>query len=86
MDKAIVCEGDNCGGIPVHICMSGSRDVFVNGRSVCRKGDILTMGETLTQGSETVFVNGYGVSRTGDMASCSFYLVSKNNNVFANLG
>ncbi|WP_264688676.1 PAAR domain-containing protein [Wolbachia endosymbiont (group B) of Catoptria pinella] len=37
MGKAIVCVGDNCTGIPVHVCMSGSEDVFVNSRSVCRR-------------------------------------------------
>ncbi|MFP3026421.1 MAG: PAAR domain-containing protein, partial [Wolbachia sp.] len=74
---------DYCSGIPVHICMSGSEDVFVNSRSVCRRGDILTIGETLTQGSNSVFVNGIGVARTGDVASCSFQIVSKNQSVFS---
>jgi len=83
MAKAVVCVEDHCTGIPIHVCASGSEDVFVSGRSVCRKGDILTIGETLTQGSTKVFVNGHGIARAGDMASCSFYLVSKNSNVFA---
>ncbi|WP_265023219.1 PAAR domain-containing protein [Wolbachia endosymbiont (group A) of Epistrophe grossularia] len=83
MGKAVVCGGDYCSGIPVHICMSGSEDVFVNSRSVCRRGDILTIGETLTQGSNSVFVNGIGVARTGDVASCSFQIVSKNQSVFS---
>ncbi|MDX5497688.1 MULTISPECIES: PAAR domain-containing protein [unclassified Wolbachia] len=60
-----------------------SNDVFVNGRSVCRKGDILTMGETLTQGSNSVFVNDIGITRTGDLASCGFHVMSISKNVFA---
>lgn len=83
MGKAVVCIGDHCTGIPVHICMSGSSDVFVNGRPSCRKGDILTLGETLTQGSNSVFINGYGVVRTSDLASCNFRMVSSNSKVFA---
>ncbi|AGJ98559.1 hypothetical protein wNo_01140 [Wolbachia endosymbiont of Drosophila simulans wNo] len=83
MGKAIVCVGDNCTGIPVHVCMSGSEDVFVNSRSVCRRGDILTIGETLTQGSNSVFVNGMGVTRTGDLVSCSFKVIGVSKNVFA---
>ncbi|WP_353277838.1 PAAR domain-containing protein [Wolbachia endosymbiont (group A) of Agelastica alni] len=83
MGKAVVCGGDYCSGIPVHICMSGSEDVFVNSRSVCRRGDILTIGETLTQGSNSVFVNGLGVARTGDMVSCGFKVISGSKNVFA---
>ncbi|MFP3016789.1 MAG: PAAR domain-containing protein [Wolbachia sp.] len=83
MGKAIVCVGDYCSGIPAHVCMSGSSDVFVNGRSVCRKGDILTLGEKLTQGSNSVFVNGIGVARTGDMVSCGFKVISGSSNVFS---
>lgn len=82
MGKAVVCGGDYCSGIPVHICMSGSEDVFVNSRSVCRRGDILTIGETLTQGSNSVFVNGMGVTRTGDLVSCGFKVIGVSKNVF----
>ncbi|MGL9779750.1 MAG: PAAR domain-containing protein [Wolbachia sp.] len=83
MGKAIVCVGDYCTGMPVHVCVSGSEDVFVNGRTACRKGDILTMGETLTQGSNSVFVNGMGVTRTGDLVSCGFKVIGVSKNVFA---
>ncbi|WP_250296758.1 PAAR domain-containing protein [Wolbachia endosymbiont of Oedothorax gibbosus] len=41
MARAVVCIGDYCSGIPAHVCMSGSSDVFKKGRSVCRKGDIV---------------------------------------------
>ncbi|UJQ20824.1 PAAR domain-containing protein [Wolbachia endosymbiont of Delia radicum] len=83
MAKAVVCIGDYCSGIPAHVCMSGSSDVFKKGRSVCRKGDILTLGEKLIQGSNSVFVNGIGVARTGDMVSCGFKVISGSKNVFA---
>ncbi|WP_265026759.1 PAAR domain-containing protein [Wolbachia endosymbiont (group A) of Bombylius major] len=83
MGKAIVCVGDYCSGIPAHVCMSGSNDIFVNGRSVCRKGDILTLGEKLTQGSNSVFVNDIGIARVGDLASCGFKVVSGSSNVFS---
>lgn len=83
MSKAVVCIGDHCTGMPIHVCVSGSEDVFVNGRPACRKGDILTMGETLTQGSNNVFVNGMGVTRTGDLVSCGFKAISGSSNVFS---
>ncbi len=83
MAKAVVCIGDYCSGIPAHVCMSGSSDVFVNGRSVCRKGDILTLGEKLTQGSNSVFVNDIGITRTGDLVSRGFHVMGDSKNVFA---
>ncbi|AGJ99729.1 MULTISPECIES: PAAR domain-containing protein [unclassified Wolbachia] len=83
MAKAVVCIGDYCSGIPAHVCMSGSSDVFVNGRSVRRKGDILTLGEKLTQGSNSVFVNDIGITRTGDLVSCGFHVMGDSKNVFA---
>lgn len=83
MARAVVCIGDYCSGIPAHVCMSGSSDVFKKGRSVCRKGDIVTLGEKLIQGSNSVFVNGIGVARTGDMVSCGFKVISGSKNVFA---
>lgn len=83
MAKAVVCIGDYCSGIPAHVCMSGSNDIFVNGRSVCRKGDILTLGEKLTQGSNSVFVNDIGITRTGDLVSCGFHVMGDSKNVFA---
>lgn len=83
MAKAIVCIEDRCTGILIHVCVGGSEDVFVSGRSVCRKGDILTLGETITQGSNSVFVNGIGITRTSDLASCGFHMMSTNKSVFA---
>ncbi|AZU37138.1 hypothetical protein BBB02_00585 [Wolbachia endosymbiont of Bemisia tabaci] len=75
MGKAVVCIGDYCSGIPAHVCMSGSSNVFEKGRSVCRKGDIVTLGETIVQGSNRVLVNGIGVARTGDLVSCGFHMM-----------
>ncbi|MBC6686705.1 PAAR domain-containing protein [Wolbachia pipientis] len=83
MAKAVVCIGNYCSGITAHVCMSGSSDVFKKGRSLCRKGDILTLGEKLIQGSNSVFVNGISVARTGDMVSCGFKVISGSKNVFA---
>lgn len=83
MAKAIVCIEDRCTGILIHVCVGGSEDVFVSGRPVCRKGDILTLGETITQGSNSVFVNGVGITRTSDLASCGFHMMSTNKSVFA---
>ncbi|WP_395463437.1 PAAR domain-containing protein [Wolbachia endosymbiont of Cantharis cryptica] len=83
MAKAVVRIGDYCTGIPVHFCMSGSRDVFVNGYPVCRKGDVLTLGETLTQGSSAVFVNGIGIARVGDTVSCGFKVINGSSSVFS---
>ncbi|WP_250294732.1 PAAR domain-containing protein [Wolbachia endosymbiont of Oedothorax gibbosus] len=83
MGKAIVCVGDYCSGIPAHVCMSGSSDVFKKGRSVCRRGDILTIGETLTQGSNSVFVNGIGIARVGDTVSCGFKVIGGSSSVFS---
>lgn len=82
MGKAVVCIGDYCSGIPAHVCMSGSSNVFEKGRSVCRKGDIVTLGETIVEGSNRVLVNGIGVARTGDLVSCGFYVMGNSKNVF----
>jgi uncharacterized Zn-binding protein involved in type VI secretion len=62
MGKAIVCVGDYCSGIPVHVCMSGSSDVFEKGRSMCRNGmgvtrtgDLVSCGFKAISGSSNVF-------------------------------
>lgn len=83
MGKAIVCVGDYCSGIPAHVCMSGSRDIFVNGRPVCRQGDSFTEGKVMAQGSKTVFANGHGIGRVGDSVSCGSKVISGSENVFA---
>lgn len=83
MSKAVVCIGDHCTGMPIHVCVSGSEDVFVNGRPACRKGDILTIGEIVTQGSNSVFVNGIGIARVGDTVSCGFKIIGGSSSVFS---
>ena len=45
---------------------SGSGDVFTNGASTTRIGDVTGCGDPATGGSGTVFVNGIGVHRQGD--------------------
>lgn len=74
---------DHCEGALLHFCISGSRDVFINGRPVCRQGDSLSEGRALTEGSKTVFANGYGVGRVGDIVSCSNTMKRGSNNVFS---
>lgn len=49
--------------------VSGSSNVFINGRAVARVGDKDSRGDTLVQGSSTVFVNGLPVHRAGDLDS-----------------
>ncbi|WP_341812180.1 PAAR domain-containing protein [Wolbachia endosymbiont (group A) of Conops quadrifasciatus] len=83
MGQAIVCIGDYCSGIPAHVCMSGSNDVFVNGRPVCRQGDSFTEGKVMAQGSKAVFANGHGIGRVGDSVSCGFKVMSGSSSVFS---
>lgn len=37
---------------------SGSPNVFVNRKAVCRVGDSVSCGDTMCKGSPNVFVNG----------------------------
>lgn len=45
---------------------TGSQNVFVNGASAVRIGDITACSDPAVAGSSTVFVNGIGVHRKGD--------------------
>ncbi|BFD48205.1 MAG: hypothetical protein DMENIID0003_12790 [Wolbachia endosymbiont of Sergentomyia squamirostris] len=83
MNKGIVRLGDYCGEAIPHFCISGSNNVFVNGKSMCRQGDSFSEGRALTEGSKTVFANGYGVGRVGDIVSCSNTMKKGSNNVFS---
>ncbi|WP_265041431.1 PAAR domain-containing protein [Wolbachia endosymbiont (group B) of Melanostoma mellinum] len=83
MNKSVVRLGDYCIETTPHFCISGSNNVFVNGKPVCRKGDNFTEGRVLTEGSKTVFANGYGVGRVGDIVSCSNTMKRGSNNVFS---
>jgi uncharacterized Zn-binding protein involved in type VI secretion len=44
----------------------GSENVFVNGKSAVRIGDLCACKDPASEGSETVFINGIGVHREGD--------------------
>jgi uncharacterized Zn-binding protein involved in type VI secretion len=46
------------GGCHDGVASSGSPNVFVNGKPVCRIGDAISCGDTMATGSENVFVNG----------------------------
>jgi uncharacterized Zn-binding protein involved in type VI secretion len=83
MSKSVVSIGDHCTGIPLHFCMSGSNDVFVNGKSACRQGDSFTEGKMLTNGSKTVFANNYEVARIGDLVSCGTKVINGSREVFS---
>lgn len=71
------CTGhDDCPGVPL---VSGSPNVFVNGKPVGRIGDSYVTHSCpihsphtpqIAAGSSTVFVNGIPVSRIGDGVNC----------------
>ncbi|WP_265018074.1 PAAR domain-containing protein [Wolbachia endosymbiont (group A) of Coremacera marginata] len=83
MNKGIVRLGDCCGEAIPHFCISGSNNVFVNGKPMCRQGDSFSEGRALTEGSKTVFANGFGAGRVGDIVSCGFKVIKGSENVFA---
>ncbi|WP_223158804.1 PAAR domain-containing protein, partial [Wolbachia endosymbiont of Pentalonia nigronervosa] len=74
--------GDHCMEERPHFCVSGSRDVFVNDKPICRQGDSFSEEKILTEGSKIVFANGYGVGRVGDLVSCGSKVVRGSPNVF----
>ncbi|WP_264688578.1 PAAR domain-containing protein [Wolbachia endosymbiont (group B) of Catoptria pinella] len=83
MNKGIVRLGDYCGEAIPHFCISGSNNVFVNGKSMCRQGDSFSEGKVMIQGSKTVFANGLSVGRVGDSISCGSKVISGSSNVFS---
>ncbi|KLT22383.1 PAAR family phage protein [Wolbachia endosymbiont of Armadillidium vulgare str. wVulC] len=83
MNKSVVRVGDYCVEATPHFCISGSNNVFVNGKPICRKGDNFTEGRVLTEGSKTVFANGYSIGRVGDVVSCGFKVIKGSEDVFA---
>jgi len=52
---AIHCAGSSC---HVSTQLTGSPNVFVNGRALARVGDDIACGDKNAQGSPNVFVNG----------------------------
>lgn len=83
MSKSVVRLGDHCTEAIQHFCITGSTNVFVNGKPICRKEDSFTEGRVLTEGSKTVFVNGYGIGRAGDFVSCGFRVTSDSSSIFS---
>ncbi|MFP3024046.1 MAG: PAAR domain-containing protein, partial [Wolbachia sp.] len=67
MNKSVVRVGNHCAEATPHFCISGSNNVFVNGKPMCRQGDSFSEGRALTEGSKTVFANGLSVGRVGDI-------------------
>ncbi len=78
LNDTVKCNGDShgCPACP-HVTrgpvMTGSTDVFVNGRPAARTGDtgmhVACCGPNtfeVTGGSGTVFINGKGAARKGD--------------------
>ncbi|WP_353272106.1 PAAR domain-containing protein [Wolbachia endosymbiont (group B) of Apomyelois bistriatella] len=83
MNKSVVRVGDYCAEAATpHFCISGSNNVFVNGKPVCRKGDSFSEGKILIEGSKTVFANGLGIGRVGDIVSCGFKVIRGSSDVF----
>ncbi|WP_353280150.1 PAAR domain-containing protein [Wolbachia endosymbiont (group B) of Silvanus unidentatus] len=83
MNKSVVRVGDYCVEVTPHFCISGSNNVFVNGKPMCRQGDSFSEGGALTEGSKTVFSNGLGIGRVGDIVSCGFKVIKGSESVFA---
>ena len=83
MNKSVIRVEDYCVEVTPHFCISGSNNVFVNGKPVCRKGDNFTEGRVLTEGSKTVFANDLGIGRVGDSVSCGSKVISDSSNVFS---
>lgn len=87
---ADVCSGhDAC---PPRAAVSGSPDVYINGRAAHRVGDAWAAhgcpdhaphGGVLSAGSATVYVNGRPLGRIGDPVSCGSSAASGSPDVFA---
>lgn len=83
MPGAVRKQKDSAGG-PL---ISGSPNVFVNGKAMVRKGDLVAShGRSPHSGvvkmvtaSKTVFCNGKGACRKGDLASCSHKATGSSN-------
>ena len=89
-DKVSIHE---CGVTPS--AMNGSGDVYCNGISVHRVGDVNTAhpyapvtcpthSTALVKGSPNVYVNGKPLARLGDPYGCGISLTQGSSNVYAN--
>lgn len=83
MSKSVVRMGDYCTEATPHFCITGSANVFVNGKPACRQGDSFSEGKILTEGSQTIFANSYGVGRVGDIVSCDSKVAIGSSDVFS---
>lgn len=76
-------------GFPPVPCIQGSSNVFVNGTSVTRKGDLYKIHckgschQGAATGSSTVFANGRGVNTKGKPITCGDIANNGSSNVFA---
>lgn len=91
---AVARNGDTCtghAGFPPRAALSGSPNVFINGRAAHRVGDEWAThcagsschSSTLAAGSAKVFVNGQPLGRIGDAIACGSAVAAGSANVFA---
>ncbi|MBB3141210.1 PAAR domain-containing protein [Halomonas organivorans] len=83
-------QSDMCTGHPgckPRPALTGSPNVFINGRPAHRVGDAWAKhcghGGVLATGSSSVFVNGLPLGRVGDAISCQSMVATGSLNVFA---
>lgn len=87
-------KGDRCTGhadYPPRASLSGSGDVFINGRGALRAGDSWAVhcnddhchSGSQSAGSGSVFVNGRALARVGDSVGCGSAVSSGSSDVFA---
>lgn len=85
-----VCTGH--GAFPPRNSVSGSGDVFVNGKPIHRQSDGWAVhcnpspschDSALASGSSTVFANGLQVARIGDPVACGSAVAQGSGDVFA---
>ena len=65
--------------------VSGSPNVFINGRSAARVGDIATCNgplDKISEGSASVFINGKPAARMGDRTEHGGVVIIGSSNVF----
>lgn len=79
---------DDC---PPVALVSGSTNVFINGKAAGRVGDVYAIHDCpkhpthtgmVASGSRTVFINGKAAARVGDSVSCGGSVARGSSNVF----
>jgi uncharacterized Zn-binding protein involved in type VI secretion len=87
-------KGDLCtghGGFPPRPSLTGSEDVFINGKPVHRTTDswaphtdgTTVHPSTMGQGLSTVLVNGLAIARVGDPVQCGSTILLGSLDVYA---